>query len=55
MNGETDRTTADWFKLIDEQTKLREYVDNTIVLNTLYYEFYLHVCEELEGMESEKE
>ena len=46
MNGKTDRTTADWLKLIDEQIELSDYGNNTYDLNTLYYEFYVHMCHE---------
>jgi len=40
MNG---RTTAEWIRLIEKQITLSDYGENTLDLNGLYYDFYLHI------------
>jgi hypothetical protein len=37
------KTIAQWKKLIETQIALSDYGENTLSLNTLYYDFYLFV------------
>lgn len=40
-----ERTTAEWIEYIEEQIELSDSGNNHMDLNTLYYDFYLHIKE----------